>query len=153
MPEETIETTEEVAAVNDDKVMFAESPIGAGITEDSAVQDPGESAATSAEPAEVVTVSETSAEAVAETEVEVLPRPVQFGDEGEHVTGIQTMLNGWGKLHADFITGKFEVATEAAVMAFQDGQQYQPTGVVDDSTLNALRGERDRAVEEPAIAE
>jgi peptidoglycan hydrolase-like protein with peptidoglycan-binding domain len=150
--------------VNDDKVMLAESPIGAGITEDSAVQDPGASAATSAEPAS--TVVETSADGEggastdppsedppAETEVEVLPRPVQFGDEGEHVTGIQTMLHGWGKLHRDFITGEFDVATEAAVMAFQDGQQYQPTGVVDDSTLNALRGERDRAVEEPAITE
>jgi peptidoglycan hydrolase-like protein with peptidoglycan-binding domain len=73
------------------------------------------------------------------------PRSVQFGDEGESVEEIQFLLGTWGKLHEDYHTGKFCATTRDAVKAFQEGQGYVPTGEVDEKTLVALKGERDKA--------
>ncbi len=67
------------------------------------------------------------------TPIEFGDRPLEYGDEGDDVKQLQTLLIGWnyscGKWGAD---GDFGSATESAVVAWQHANGLPETGVVDD---------------------
>ncbi len=66
----------------------------------------------------------------------------QLGDEGKEIIEIQRILIGWGvKEKPVEITGKFDVATEEAVMRFQEAHGHYPSGRFSDNTLQKIKSE------------
>lgn len=68
---------------------------------------------------------------------EALVYRVQLGDQGDDVTGLQTALAHLGYFSGK-ATGYFGSATEAAVLAFQQGNGLSPDGVFDADDRDAL---------------
>ena len=63
--------------------------------------------------------------------------PAEPGDSGPHVRDLQARLNNVG-FTAGTADGTYGRRTERAVSAFQQINDLEPTGVVDDATLDAL---------------
>ena len=63
--------------------------------------------------------------------------PIRRGDKGERVVEIQLILDELGYLDGG-VDGAFGAKTEAAVIAFQEGNSLDATGVVGEATYNAL---------------
>ena len=74
------------------------------------------------------------------------------GDSGEDVTALQQMLFETGFLFA-LPDGRFGKATEAAVKWFQEYALLEPSGVVDDRTLDSLYACWLQITEENGMAE
>lgn len=66
-------------------------------------------------------------------------QPLQKGSKGDSVIEIQTLLQEQGYLSGT-IDGEFGNATLSAVMAFQQANGLEASGVVDEATYNALTG-------------
>jgi peptidoglycan hydrolase-like protein with peptidoglycan-binding domain len=67
----------------------------------------------------------------------IRPLPIRFGVEGERVSGLQMALVQNGELLE--VDGSFGVATERALMAFQQRHALETDGIAGPETLRALR--------------
>ena len=73
--------------------------------------------------------------------VELDLAPAQPGDDGSQVVDLQGRLNDIG-FAAGMPDGDYGRRTERAVASFQQVNGLEPTGIVDDATIEALRGYR-----------
>lgn len=73
-----------------------------------------------------------------------VPNGLSLGDQSEQVKNVQKMLNKWGYLDADNISGYFGEATEQAVKAFQSRNSLSSDGSVGALTIAKLMSDNAR---------
>ena len=82
------------------------------------------------------------------TDLSKVKEGLDFGSEGEDVEQVQKALQGLGYDLGEFgADGKYGKATQEAIKAFQEANDLEITGIVDEDTLNKLKELNENAVD------
>ena len=82
------------------------------------------------------------------TDLSKVKEGLDFGSEGEDVEQVQKALQGLGYDLGEFgADGKYGKATQEAIKAFQEANDLEITGIVDEDTLNKLKELNKNAVD------